>query len=162
MDKTAPIGKRQIFEQQLPPHLQFGLSVKGSTVHSSSSVIARSTQIIAGEAITSGWAVAIKESDRKLYHASIKVVDELPAVGIAQNSGDADELITVLFHNWQSVEGVVFTIGNPVWLCSPQLTSPNITTVLPTQTSGYWCQRVGQALEENKFVVSIQTARAIP
>ena len=162
MDKSAPIERRNIIEQQLPPHLQFGLQVVGSTVNTSGSGSSKGMQRLAGESINAGWAVGIKATDGKVYHASVVVADELPAVAIADNLGSAGSLITLLQDSEKVISGIAFSITNPVWLCSPVLSSPNVTTVLPTNTSGRWYQRLGMAEEIDKFIISIQTARAIP
>lgn len=155
------IEKREIIEQQLFPHYTGQGAYNDYSNAGDGSIIIPPIVREAGETITEGWAIAVSASDDKVYIADIQQVNQLPAYAIAGNSGVSGEDIIIIQEGVKFLDGVVFSIASPAWLCSPTLGSPNVSTVKPVMTSGYWCQRLGLAVETDKYAVCIEIARKI-
>lgn len=156
MPLKAIIGKNQITEEHLLPHLRNRIGGSNNVLVQYNSTKAETT-VQLGEAVTKGTALAIG-TNGKAYKASNITSANKPAICIAGEDGNTNSKIKIILSDIVEVIGASLTSGNPVWLTSD---TPNISTTIPANEQGKRIQRLGHALSSTTFIVDIENSYCI-
>jgi len=111
--------------------------------------------LIAGEALTKGAAVAIKASDGKVYLASASTgYDDTrrPCVGFNFDTAASGDAVSVITHG--RLEGTSgLGVGDQVYLSD---TAGEVTATAPSDVGDH-VQVVGRAITATQFIIDIET-----
>lgn len=103
----------------------------------------------AGETVAAGQVVYLK-SDGKVWLADADAATTMPAIGIVETGGNADDTVTVLTHGFFRDDSWAWTVGGLVYVDTT--TSGGLTQTAPSGT-GDQVQVFGQATHADRILV---------
>lgn len=158
MSTKEDIGVDKIAEEQIPYYLRnkkkFGGGRNGGGGGGDYNI---DFDVRLGEDINAGYAISV-QSDGLWYKATITASNNKPASAILVENGTTGQIVKARTIKEISIIGVTFVVGKTVWLSSG---TPNLTTTLPTMTSGNRKQRLGRAKTASVLMIEIETSVVI-
>jgi len=109
--------------------------------------------LTAGEDLTAGQMVAVKDADGKVYKADADDADVRPCIGAAETTVSSGDAVSIVFSGWRN-DGSSLKEGDLIYLST--------TAGSTTQTGGSGKQVVGVAFSTTEWFFHPQLAYNTP